>query len=166
MSAQRYSTEPFPPYAFVPGEAPHPTRDPKGHSYSEGPEPEVPSVEPENWRESVDYLFGVDLYNHGFLWEAHEAWEGLWHVSKHDPVQAQFIQGLIQCTAGCLKIRMGQQRGMQKLFAAGLDRLQSVVKDFGPHYMGLDVVEFIEAIQTYGEGDLPPVEDRPVLVLE
>ena len=166
MSAQRYTTQAFPSYAFVPGEAPHPTRDPRGHSYSEGPESPVPSVEPENWKSSADYLFGVDLYNAGFLWEAHEAWEGLWHVSKHDKVQAQFIQGLIQCTAGCLKIRMDQKRGMQKLFSAGIGRLQSVVKDFGPYYMGLDIVEFTDALQEFGEGDPPVVEDRPRLELQ
>jgi uncharacterized protein len=166
MSAQRYTTTELPPYAFVPGAAPHPTRDPRGHSYSEDPEPPVPSVEPDDWNSSEDYLFGVDLYNEGFLWEAHEAWEGLWHVSKHDKVQAQFIQGLIQCTAGCLKIRMDQKRGMEKLFSAGIERLRSVVNDFGPYYMGLDIVEFADALQTFGEGDLPAVEDRPRLSLE
>jgi hypothetical protein len=166
MENQRYCDKPFPPYAFVPGEAPHPTRDPDGHSYSELPEPPVSRVSPEDWRTSPDYLYGADLYNAGFLWEAHEAWEGLWHVVKPNPIQAQFIQGLIQCAAGCLKIRMGQKRGMQKLFEAGLKRVGEVMKQEGPNYMGLDIFEFCAAIREFEESDPPSPEGRPVIVLE
>ena len=50
------------------------------------------------------FLYGVDLYNHGYLWEAHEAWEGLWHQAKRDALQAEFLQGLIQCAAAALKV--------------------------------------------------------------
>ena len=67
----------FPPYAYIPGRAPHPTRDPKGHNY--GAEFETPKPpDPDDWRACRDYLYGIDLFNHGFYWEAHEAWEGLW----------------------------------------------------------------------------------------
>lgn len=60
---------PFPPYAYVPGDAPHPTRDPGGHSY--GAEFEIPEPpDPEDWRACRDYLYGIDLFNHGFYWEA------------------------------------------------------------------------------------------------
>ena len=58
---------------------PHPTQDERGHSYSRGEEAPALYFPPESWRENADYLYGVDLYNHGYLWEAHEAWEGLWH---------------------------------------------------------------------------------------
>ncbi len=44
----RYSREPFPAYRFVPGEHPHPTRDPAGHSFGR-PEAVVPPS-PETWR--------------------------------------------------------------------------------------------------------------------
>jgi hypothetical protein len=56
---------PFPPYAYVPGDTPHPTRDPGGHSYgAEFETPEPPG--PEDWRACRDYLYGIDLFNHGF----------------------------------------------------------------------------------------------------
>jgi len=161
----RHTDRSFPPYAFVPGEHPHPTRDPRGHSYSEEPEPPVPSVEPEAWRSCEDYLFGVDLYNHGFLWEAHEAWEGLWHVSKHDPVQADFLQGLIQCAAGCLKVTMGQPRGTTKLVEQGTGRLEGVVRLVGPEYMGLEVMEFLQAMRAFAAGEPESAIDRPRLEL-
>lgn len=166
MDTPRYSDKPFPPYAFVPGESAHPTRDPAGHSYSEFPEPPVPRVAPGDWKESPDYLFGADLYNHGYLWEAHEAWEGLWHVVKPNPLQAQFIQGLIQCAAGCLKIRMGQQRGMQKLFEAGLKRLGEVMKAEGPEYMGFNIFEYSAALREFEEGAPSSPDGRPLVLLE
>jgi uncharacterized protein len=25
--------------------------------------------------------WGLDVFNHGYYWEAHEAWEGLWQVA-------------------------------------------------------------------------------------
>ena len=55
-------------------------------------------------REDEEYLYGVDCYNHGYLWEAHEAWEGLWHQAKGTPAHAECLQGLIQCAAAALKV--------------------------------------------------------------
>ena len=104
----RYASEkPFPSYAYLPGRDPHPTRDARGHSFG-GEKKRHPYLPAESWRENEEYLFGVDLYNHGYLWEAHEAWENLWHPAKHDAEQAGFLQGLIQCTAASLKIPMEQ----------------------------------------------------------
>ncbi len=61
----RYSSRPFPSYRFVPGQAPHPTRDPNGHSYNKQPE-ELASFDPENWNYCEEYLYGIDLFNHGY----------------------------------------------------------------------------------------------------
>ena len=118
---RRLPQRPFPPYAFLPGRDPHPVRDPRGHSF--GHEEELGDfIESSAWSTNEEYLFGVDLYNHGYLWEAHEAWEGLWHVTKEtgtrpDELQGLFLQGLIQCTAAALKVRMGQPRGLERLGA-------------------------------------------------
>jgi len=66
--------EPFPAYVFIPGRFPHPTSGPVGHSY--GVEPVVTEkIEPERWRECRPYLYGFDLFNAGFHWESHVAWE-------------------------------------------------------------------------------------------
>src|ERR1700731_518169 len=66
----------FPPHAYLPGRQPHPVRDPAGHSYHFGPMP----VAAEASLGSDVFLWGLDLFNHGYYWEAHEAWEGLWQV--------------------------------------------------------------------------------------
>ena len=62
----------FPPYAYLPGRQPHPVRDPAGHSYRVEPMP----VAAEASLGSDVFLWGLDLFNHGYYWEAHEAWEG------------------------------------------------------------------------------------------
>jgi hypothetical protein len=67
---------PLPPYAHVPGLTPHPVSDPRGHSYRIHPAiPDVP--DPERWEACREYLRGVDLFNAGYWWESHEAWEGV-----------------------------------------------------------------------------------------
>lgn len=151
---------PFPSYAFLPGRDPHPTRDPRGHSYGVG-EARAHYASPDRWSENEAYLYGVDLYNHGYLWEAHEAWEGLWHASKHDAVQAELLQGLIQCTAAALKVAMEQPNGVERLAALGTGRLETVVSRAGGHFMGLDVAAFRDRFREFAASKPPSAHVRP-----
>jgi len=131
--APRYGPdEPFPPYRFVSGLHPHPVRDPKGHSYGKEEVDPVPDD-----ALSANYLRGIDLYHAGYLWEAHEAWEGLWKASS-DPVQRDFLQGLIQLAASLLKRHVGEESGARRLAQAARERLTRVA-DGHPHYMGLEI---------------------------
>jgi len=167
VSLPRYAPQrAFPAYAYLPGRDPHPTGDPRGHSFQVADAPAVRWLQAEHWRESEAYMFGVDLYNHGFLWEAHEAWEGLWHESKRDPTQAEFLQGLIQCAAASLKIPMRQPRGLAKLAELGTARLEQVAREEGAHYMGLDVPGFVRAFRAFASSSPSSADERPLLVLE
>ncbi len=167
MEPRRYLPDrPFPEYAFLPGQHPHPTRSPEGHSFTEESEAPAEYFAPESWADNDDYLYGVDLYNHGYLWEAHEAWEGLWHQAKHDPHQAQHLQGLIQCTAAALKVRMGQPKGLASLSKLGTGRLEEVAIARGPEFMGLDVFDFIQAFRTFAESSPKDAESRPRIELD
>ena len=164
---KRYLPErPFPPYAFLPGRDPHPTRDPRGHSYSEVEGPGGAHTHAEDWQENRDYLYGCDLYNSGYLWEAHEAWEDIWHPSKHDEVQANFLQGLIQCSAASLKIPMGQPDGLAKLSENGTQRLEGVLQKVGPNYMGLDIVQFIAEFRAFASSSPASADERPRIELD
>ena len=131
---------PFPPYAYVPGDTPHPTRDPGGHSY--GAEFEIPEPpDPEDWRACRDYLYGIDLFNHGFYWEAHEAWEGLWVACGRRGPTATYLQALISLAAAGLKARSGSARGMRANADKAVRLFKSVASHVGSHrtrYMGLD----------------------------
>ena len=132
---------PFPPYAYVPGGTPHPTRDPGGHSY--GAEFEIPEPpDPEDWRACRDYLYGIDLFNHGFYWEAHEAWEGLWVACGRRGPTATYLQALISLAAAGLKARSESARGMRANAGKAVRLLESVASHAGSHrtrYMGLDI---------------------------
>jgi len=154
----------FPPYAFLPGRDPHPSRDPKGHSFGVA-EHKPGYLSADRWRENEEYLFGVDLYNHGFLWEAHEVWEGLWHAAKHDVDQAQLLQGLIQCSAASLKIAMEQPNGLAKLAALGTGRLEDVAKRNGGRFMGLDVSAFLRSFRTFASSNPGTADVRPRIEL-
>ena len=131
----------FPPYAYVSGETPHPIRDRGGHSYgAEFQIPEPPN--PEDWRACRDYLYGIDLFNHGFYWEAHEAWEGLWVACGRRGPTATYLQALISLAAAGLKARSGSARGMRANAGKAVRLLESVAGHAGSNrrrYMGLDV---------------------------
>ena len=165
MSTRYAPGRDFPPYAFLPGRDPHPVRDPRGHSFGQEEAPAA-YVSPEDWRTNEEYLFGADLYNHGYLWEAHEAWESIWHPSKHDVHQANHLQGLIQCAAACLKVRMGQPRGLARLMELGTARLDGVRAARGDEYMGLRLSSVIAEFRAFAASS-PTVEDeRPTLELD
>jgi predicted metal-dependent hydrolase len=69
----------------------------------------------------------------GFLWEAHEQWEGIWKASP-DPSQRDFLQGLVQVAAAVLKLRLGNARGAAKLARRAREHLTRVP---GERFMGL-----------------------------
>ncbi|HED65290.1 MAG TPA: DUF309 domain-containing protein [Planctomycetes bacterium] len=156
---------PLPPYRFLPGRDPHPTRDPAGHSYGRG-ETAASYVKAEDWDSNEDYLFGVDLYNEGFLWEAHEAWEGIWMAARGDELQATFLQGLIQCAAACLKIRMEQPRGLERLGNLGAEKLERVAEEASERFMGLAAGPFAEAFRAFLASCPDDIEVRPRIELE
>lgn len=95
----------FPSYAYLPGRQPHPVRDPAGHSYNSQAMPLAAEI-------SVDsdtFRWGLDLFNHGYYWEAHEAWEGLWQVADRGAPLRMLFKGLILLSAAGVKIREGKQ---------------------------------------------------------
>ncbi len=88
----------FPPYAYLPGrKLPHPVRDPSGHSY--GGTPVGAQADPEAFR------WGLDLFNYGYYWEAHEAWEVLWREAAKEKADRELLHGLILLAAAGVKLR-------------------------------------------------------------
>lgn len=138
----------FPSYRFVPGLNPHPVSDPRGHSFRGGAHEAPPAYfAPERWSENEEYLLGCDYYNFAYFWEAHEAWEGLWHLTPKNNTEGLFLQGLIQISASNLKHHMREPVGSVKLATLGIQKLRTVQAACAPAgvYMGLDVAGFIAA---------------------
>jgi uncharacterized protein len=150
---RRYASDPFPPYRYVPGRTPHPRRHPAGHSYGR-PEPRPALVAPEAWATSGAYLAAVDLFNFGYWWECHEAFEALWNGAGRQGEQARFLQGLIQIAAAGLKRVQGPPAGARALARRGMDRLAATPSP----YMGIDVRALLVQAETYffREAETPP----------
>lgn len=129
-SPPRYAPEiPLPSYSYVPGhDLPHPVNDARGHSSSHASQPApIPlgtltqfPTEPASRRHALAallaadlrWLHAIDLFNEGFSWEAHEAWEAFWHALGRTTPEARFVQGLIHLAAAAVKIREGKPAGV------------------------------------------------------
>ena len=160
---QRYSSVDFPPYRYVPGIHPHPTNSSEGHSYGEE-DVDHNKWDSNLWKDNEDYLFGIDLYNYHYYWEAHEAWEGLWIASVRNSSEHRFLQGLIKVGAALLKIRMAEYEiqdliGARNLARSGIDLLSKVGID---QFMGLDIPKFLESYQDF----VNPIYDDQIPIID
>jgi predicted metal-dependent hydrolase len=159
----------FPPYTFIPGRTPHPISDPAGHLF--GQEPELPPpLDPARWQDSRAYLYGVDLFNHGYYWEAHEVWEGLWRAAARAGQLADFLKGLIKLAAAGVKVRQGQPRGVASHAAGAADLFYDTARQFGGKdavFLGLrlrDLMAFAEQIERQA-ADVCGEDDASVKVI-
>ncbi len=147
----------------MPGVHPHPVRDPAGHSFGcEDPVGEHSGWQPRDWQKLRPWLRGVDLFNHFYFWEAHEAWETLWREAPGNSDSKLFLQGLIQVTAALLKVHLRSVEGAVRLSTTGIEKLTSVSAR-NPSFMGLDVVGTTTKMRTYfsplSSGVLPELDD-------
>ena len=143
----RYSQRHFPPYRYLPFQAdpplPHPRTDPTGHSYNLE-EDYLPHFAADDWPNCEPYLYGIDLFNHGYWWEAHEALETVWMAAgQKSTLCGIFVQGLIQLAGAQLKRYTGEARGAQSLFQSGSEKLSL----FEGQYLGIEVTSFIAEVK-------------------
>jgi uncharacterized protein len=138
----------LPPYSYVPGhEHPHPVTDPRGHLYGHRQAAPIPPeslaqlpTEPASRRRALaallattsQWLYALDLFNEGFYWESHEAWESFWHALGRTSPEAQFVQGLIHLAAACVKIREGRAEGVRR----HTQRAGTLLGDLGAAHVG------------------------------
>lgn len=104
---------------------------------------------PVSWQQSNEYLWGCELFNHGFYWEAHEVWEELWHRLGRTGPDADFLKGLIKLAAVGVKVREGKPLGVERhcrraaeLFTSLLPRLPAGET---AHRGGLSLAELVAA---------------------
>jgi uncharacterized protein len=108
----------LPARAFIPGISPAGDR----------PDEATPRRDalPDDLGVDETFRFGIDLYNHGFPWEAHEAWESLWQAAPHGAPSRQLLQGLILVAAAAVKARAGRPVGARKLATSAAEQLDTV----------------------------------------
>src|SRR6202043_448137 len=66
---------------------------------------------------------GIELFNDGHYWEAHEAWEEAWTPDRRGP-DSSFYKGLIQVAAGCLHYTRHNRRGTVNKWRSGAGYLR------------------------------------------
>ncbi len=166
----RYCPElPLPPYSYVPGLSPHPTRDERGHSFGRH-EPPPAALDGESYRSSAAYLHGLDLFNHGFYWEAHEAWEALWHAAGRSGQAAEFLKGLIKLAAAGVKAREGRAAGVRQHASRAAELFRGVQRGGTQGLFGLSLAALIAAAELIedtsgslaGDGRPDPARRLPV----
>ena len=144
----RYTDKPFPKYRYIPGESPHPTRDPKGHSYNKSVK-DLSFFSPEKWSTCEEYLFGIDLFNHYYWWEAHEVLETIWIAAGKKSDTGLFVQGLIQISAAHLKGWQGYYDAAAKLALSGLSKM----KISNGKRLGIDISKLKSDVEKYLSGN-------------
>jgi uncharacterized protein len=161
VSARLVPDEPFPPYSFVPGRFPHPFSDPAGHSFGTAPVPQ-PALDSDQWATNRHYLYGIDLFNAGYYWEAHEVWESLWHAAGRAGHTADFLKGLIRLAAAGVKVREGRPSGAAGHARAAADLFRRCGS--AERNLGLSLAELVHFAQ--GIAQHPPESADPAAPVE
>lgn len=150
----RYTQRPLPPYRHLPFQNAHPFLDEGGHSYGETLTPPQ-HFAADGWRRCDDYLYAIDLFNHGFWWEAHERLKPLCLAAGRESQTGLFIQGLIRIAAALLKLSTGEAEAAETLAQSGFDALASGT---GP-CLGVDPERLKREVADClaGSGDVPVI---------
>jgi uncharacterized protein len=160
MSAERpprYAPHlPLPARPHSPG-----MRRPAGESRAPArPRAAVEPFDESRWRECERYLHGVDLFNAGFYWEAHEAWEAAWMTCGRRSAEWTFLKGLIKLTAGLWKER-SQAGGGSRLLRSACEHFDRVRIETGSAWFaGLE----LEALASIAGGAPGGAIASPVLL--
>jgi predicted metal-dependent hydrolase len=109
---------------------------------------------------------GVDRFNRGEFYDAHEIWEEVWRSNLPEP--RTLLQGLIQVAAGMHQI-LGLQRkaGPRNTLAKAAAHLEPYM----PAALGLDVAGVLAAVEQWRSwleagGEKPPLPELRVVAPE
>ena len=83
---------------------------------------------------------GIELFNAGRYWDAHEAWEEAWMPDRKG-ADSGFFKGLIQVAAGCLHYGRRNRRGALNKWRSGADYLRPYL----PVHHGLNLAALVSA---------------------
>jgi hypothetical protein len=151
---------PLPSYTHVPGQTPHPRHNP-GHLFYQRPAEPVQPLSPSTWQTNGIYLYGIDLFNHGFFWEAHEVWEELWHAAGRRGPLADFLKSLIKLAAAGVKHLEGRPTGVASHCRRAAELWGSLPQDM-EGFCGLRLGELIAVAEKIAREGWP--EESPRLV--
>jgi uncharacterized protein len=87
---------------------------------------------------------GIELFNTGRYWDAHEVWEREWTPDRKGP-DSGFYKGLIQVAAGCLHYDRRNRRGAVNKWRSGAGYLRPYL----PTHLGVRLTPLVEAVDEF-----------------
>lgn len=96
------------------------------------------------------FLAGVELFNRGEFFDAHEVWEDLWRDCASS--ERRFYQALIQAAVAAYHYSRGNTTGASRLYNSG----RRYMEPFRPAYLGLAVDAFWDAMAAHLAGASAP----------
>ena len=103
-------------------------------------------VEPELSAENeVQFQDGIDLFNIGHYWDAHESWEEIWQELGDEPEDDWeiLLRGLIQIAAGLHCLFLKKKRGSRGNLKKGWSKI-ALCED---HFLGLDLQNLVREVE-------------------
>jgi hypothetical protein len=153
----RDETLQLPPYSYVPGGPwPHPNRTKQNRAEADKG---ASALAFQDVATSPMFRRGVQLFDAGYYWEAHEAWEGLWHAAGRRGATADVLRGLIKLAAAGIKVRERREAGVRTHARRAAECFAAARRLGGSHQLGLDLDMWIERALAIAEG--PPTDPGP-----
>jgi predicted metal-dependent hydrolase len=90
---------------------------------------------------------GIQLFNEGHYWHAHEAWEDVWKA-EDDAQSRLFYKGIIQTAAALVHWQRGNPRGLTLNWRKARAKLQQLP----PRFNDLDLENLIKAMDMFETG--------------
>ena len=91
--------------------------------------------------ESEIFHTGIELFNRGRFFDAHEAWEEIWYIASGQ--KKLFYQGLIQYAVTLEHIRRGNPRGVKCVYETCRTKFAGLAEV----YMGIRIADIYEGLQ-------------------
>jgi uncharacterized protein len=104
--------------------------------------------DPERWAACEEYRRGIELFDRGAWWEAHEALEDVWRAAGRSTPAGRFLQGLIQLAAAHHQRERGATAGARRLLRRALARLEEPAGV----YLGVDAPALVAQSRAFFEG--------------
>lgn len=106
------------------------------------------------------FAFGVDLFHAGYFWEAHEAWEYVWHQADAGSSFEGVVRASIRTTAAHVKRRQDNERGVISHRRGARGHLETLPAFLDFVDLRIDVALFRERLDGNGLPSTLPVERR------
>ncbi len=109
---------------------------------------------------------GIEEFNVGCYFEAHEVLEDLWH--EYRETDRTFLQGLIQLSAGFYHFQCANMKGATSQLTKGIKKLEP----YKPQHFGIDITKVLDETGVHlklmrdameGKVDLPDSAEFPLI---